>query len=95
MQATMNEIDQTIFQAVSKWVGMEPGDLLRLAGLSLTDALTGLYAAMSKSPDIRQQVRELVLMRQANHLNDLELMNELNELAGMPADDAWSDKVEA
>lgn len=90
MKATMNEIDQTIFQAVSKWVGMEPGDLLRFAGLSLADAMTGLYAAMSKSPDIREQVRELVLMRQSDHLNDIELMNELNEVAGMGGDDTWT-----
>jgi hypothetical protein len=94
MQATMNEIDQTIFQAVSKWVGMEPGDLLRLAGLGLADALTGLYAAMSKSPEIRSQVRELVLMRQAGHLNDIELMTELNELAGMSKDNTWTPEVD-
>jgi hypothetical protein len=91
MEANLNETDSAIVNAVSAWVQMEPGDFLKLAGLTLADALTGLYAAMSKSPDIRQQVRELVLMRQSHHLDDLELMTELAELAGMRKDDQWND----
>jgi len=85
MQANLTDTDSAILKAVSAWVQMEPGDFLKLAGLSLADALTGLYAAMSKSPDIREQVRQLVLMRQANHLNDIEF-DERVERAGRNAE---------
>lgn len=51
MEANLNEQDSAILQSIAVWVGMAPGDFLRLGGLILADALSGLYAAMARDPD--------------------------------------------
>ena len=87
MQANLNDDDAAILKAVAAWCGMQPEDFLKLAGLSLADALTGLYTAMSRDPDIRAQVKDVVELRRLGKLDDSDLAQELAELGAR--DDQW------
>ena len=90
LTAKISRNDETILIGVAAMVGLSPEEFLGLAGSSLVEALTGLRAVMEKSPEVRQQVKELILMRQGNLINDLELGQELMNIADMAGDDRWT-----
>jgi hypothetical protein len=87
MQANLTDIDAPILRAVAAWVGMTPGDFLKLAGLALIDSLSGLYSAMSRDPNIRAQAKDAVDLRRLGKLDDLDLARELAELGAK--DTGW------
>lgn len=89
----LSRADDAILRAIAGLVHMDPNQFLRFAGESLLDALTGLRTAMSKSADIREQVTELVTLRESRAITDQQFAAMLVEVAELaePGSDQWSD----
>jgi hypothetical protein len=97
LTARLSRTDHAVLVAIARMVQMTPSEFLTFAGQSLIDALTGIHAAMSKSDDIRDQVRDLVTYHEAGKLSADEFtaaLIEIGEMAGDKDAETWTPDIE-